>query len=552
MNKTIAIVPLAAALLGAGCATKEMKSTPFYEGTDVAYTGAPEDRVNIWPVAYWRAPVGSVAWPVVSFSDDHFALRPVYSQYRQTGREGAFDEFNFVWPVCQADTKNDDYRLFPAFWGKDGDGKAYQTLFPIYWNGATYNSLFPLYVYRNQDGARRFSALVGLIGASADTDGWEDNWLFPLWYWNRNGTFMTAVYGRWQNGWALPPLLSWGESEDNGDFEHAYLLGFGGVKKRQEALESWAWPLYSRNSYRDAQTNDVCETDVLLDLVEWRSKNGSARSSYVFPLYSWYRDESLLTPIFYWENDGTFLTWLGGRSVDCDNTTTNVCVTPFFGASSGQWEGGWAFPLWSHTKKNDFCDKLKLLDCDSLPESVKIWTEETTNAEGEVVIAYKDDIFYSVDRTSWLLLCELQQSVRGNKRPNASSNSYEIKHRISRGNGLVCKYGYERTLGFDRESRAKLSDKEESESSLLMFLYNYDRHADRLSGDFYVRHRVLWRLWDWECRNGDVALDVFPGFTYDAKADGFRKVSLFWRLFRYERDPADGTAVDLLFLPIWR
>ena len=548
MNKTIAIVPLAAALLGAGCATKEMKSTPFYEGTDVAYTGAPEDRVNIWPVAYWRAPVGSVAWPVVSFSDDHFALRPVYSQYRQTGREGAFDEFNFVWPVCQADTKNDDYRLFPAFWGKDGDGKAYQTLFPIYWNGATYNSLFPLYVYRNQDGARRFSALAGLIGASADADGWEDNWLFPLWYWNRNGTFMTAVYGRWQNGWALPPLLSWGESEDNGDFEHTYLLGFGGVKKRQEALESWAWPLYSRNSYRDAQTNDVCETDVLLDLVEWRSKNGRARSSYVFPLYSWYRDESLLTPLFYWENDGTFLTWLGGRSVDCDNTTTNVCVTPFFGASSGQWEGGWAFPLWSHTKKNDFCDKLKLLDCDSLPESIKIWTEETTNAEGRIVIAYKDDTFYSMDRTSWLLLCELRQSVLG----NASLNSYEIKHRISRGNGLVCKYGYERTLGFDRESRAKLSDKEESESSLLMFLYNYDRHADRLTGDSYVRHRVLWRLWDWECRNGDVALDVFPGFTYDAKADGFRKVSLFWRLFRYERDPADGTAVDLLFLPIWR
>ena len=37
--------------LFAGCATKEMKSTPFYEGTDVTYTGNPEDRINVWPVA---------------------------------------------------------------------------------------------------------------------------------------------------------------------------------------------------------------------------------------------------------------------------------------------------------------------------------------------------------------------------------------------------------------------------------------------------------------------------------------------------------------------
>ena len=52
----------------AGCKTEQMKSTPFYEGHDVAYTGAPEDRVNLWPLAYWREPVGSVLWPMFSFS----------------------------------------------------------------------------------------------------------------------------------------------------------------------------------------------------------------------------------------------------------------------------------------------------------------------------------------------------------------------------------------------------------------------------------------------------------------------------------------------------
>ena len=130
-----------ALLLLAGCATKEMKSTPFYEGNDVVYTGKPEDRVNVWPVAYWREPVGSVLWPITSFSNDHFALRPIYSQYKQDGKDGSFDEFNFLWPFCQADTKNDDYFVFPFFWGKDSNQHPYQALFPIYWNGHGYNSL---------------------------------------------------------------------------------------------------------------------------------------------------------------------------------------------------------------------------------------------------------------------------------------------------------------------------------------------------------------------------------------------------------------------------
>ena len=510
------ISALVVALLGAGCATKEMKSTPFYEGTDISYTGAPEDRINIWPVAYWRAPVGSVAWPVVSFSDDHFALRPVYSQYKQSGKDGAFDEFNFVWPICQADTRNDDYCIFPVFWGKDDDGKPYQALFPIYWNGATYNSLF------------------------------------PIWYWDSSGAFVTPIYGHWKDGWAFPPLLSWGESKENGDYEYDYLLGFGGAKNIGGYKDVWAWPLFDRNSYTDSETNDICKTDVLLDFIEWCSKNGEASSSYVFPLYSWKRDNSFVTPLFYWENNGTFMTWLGGRSVDFGNTTTNVCVTPFFGATSGEFEGGWAFPLWSHNKRYDFCDNMKLLDCDSLPERIRIWTVEATNAEAQVLTTCRADSFHSIDNTNWLLLCGLHQHVRGNIGCCMSSNVYEVAHKASRGNGLVFRYGFERKIGFDCESRAKVSDKEESESSFLMFLYRYDRIANRLSGDSYVRHSVLWRLWDWECANGDVALDVFPGFTYDSKLDGFRKVSFFWRLFRYQRDPADGTAVDLLFLPVWR
>ena len=51
MKKTFFAAPL---LLFAGCATKEMASTPFYTGNDVVYTGNPEERVNLWPLFTWR------------------------------------------------------------------------------------------------------------------------------------------------------------------------------------------------------------------------------------------------------------------------------------------------------------------------------------------------------------------------------------------------------------------------------------------------------------------------------------------------------------------
>lgn len=102
-------------IMFAGCKTKLMKSTPFYEGDDCVYSGNPEDRVNLWPVAYWREPVGSVLWPIASFTDEHFAVRPIYSHYQ--------NEHNFLWPLGRYDSMSGDMRFIPLFWytGKNGD-----------------------------------------------------------------------------------------------------------------------------------------------------------------------------------------------------------------------------------------------------------------------------------------------------------------------------------------------------------------------------------------------------------------------------------------------
>ena len=119
-------------------------------------------------------------------------------------------------------------------------------------------------------------------------------------------------------------------------------------------------------------------------------------------------------------------------------------------------------------------------------------------------------------------------------------------------NKLVCNHESNRKVCFDTATRKKISDSEEGDTSLLLLLYNGEHRADTAKGTSYTSHRVLWKLWDWEEENGDVALDVFPGFTYDSKTNGYSKTSFLWRFFRYENDPEGGKKVDLLFLPLWR
>ena len=71
--KRLVLLPLlpvlALAFLATGCATSAMKGTPFYSGEVVKREGPASDRVNLWPLAYWRDPALSILWPLGEFSD---------------------------------------------------------------------------------------------------------------------------------------------------------------------------------------------------------------------------------------------------------------------------------------------------------------------------------------------------------------------------------------------------------------------------------------------------------------------------------------------------
>ena len=77
-------------LLLSGCASPQTKGTPFYTGEYAVCRGPMEDRVNLWPVLYYRDPALSVLWPFIEKTEDHFAAR------YETGKDGTKLDFLFI------------------------------------------------------------------------------------------------------------------------------------------------------------------------------------------------------------------------------------------------------------------------------------------------------------------------------------------------------------------------------------------------------------------------------------------------------------------------
>ena len=774
MKKIITAV-LGVMLLG-GCKMKEFSSSPFYEGDEVKFTGAVEDRVNLWPVAYYREPVGSLAWPLIPWGDDHPAFRPLYSQYKQSGDD--YDEFNFLWPISQFDTRHRDYRVFPLFWGRSYSDTPYFCLFPaLWWNrefagvfpifwdnddvgsglcvfplfwsettpsGGCWNTIWPLYYYESHpksdkncpsdssefwalaylagynrrdgnftdhrflpfyawdrgnfyslpysrctDGGRiKSRVLCGLAGCDSNTNGeYQASWLLPFYRHDKN-SFITPLFGKTREAdWVVPlygrdestfvslpycrqlgsdgeidrafslPLLSGYERDHKSGDRLLYLLmGLGGhVWNDETGGASWVFPLfykdresfytllYGRNPrrtwlfpvYFDGEErtyitpfygrNKTDGSDWLIPLY-YRNKESfitplygrSGDAEWLFPLYC--RDESQFnSPVYsYWDDakKGTrgffslpLLSGANWETNSCDNTwfslaglvggtsdasgahKSNWALPLFFreagqsfysipygwsgggsaytntyfaaglaGLKSGKIDGSWMFPLFDYNKHSDFDEKESWLDKTRLPDAIKVWTQIDTNkvwnskeqTYEEVVGPKQHADYVSTSNTkTHLLVFDNNKSVYG-RVPYGVTNRYEMTEWHKLGNRLAFNYERKRNVCFDTATREKISDSDKIDTSLLMLLYNGKHRSDRVKDTSYTSHRVLWKLWDWEDENGDVALDVFPGFTYDSKKNGYRKTSFLWRFFRYENDPEEGKKVDLLFIPVWR
>ena len=707
----------ALALLG-GCATSSMKSTPFYSGSERVYTGRVEDRVNLWPIAYYREPALSVAWPIFSLTDDHLAIRPIYSQYRQDGKNAGYDEFNFVWPLCQFDTKHDQHRIFPLFWGdkrvdlfplvwwKDD---RYFNVFPLWWSDNSRKLFLPFY-YQDENTLNIFpfygktshlnsvTEWYGPYGRHRDEKSPEQNcdWCFPFYYrdatsfetplfgWDRNdrSSWAFPLYYKdrerfvslpWVSGqdidsswWIVPPLLSGGGGDKTGSF-NAYLLGLAGQKTTADGDSGqWVFPLFYRDrdslltpfygyidddhfysplwvSEHDRETNEDfwCVPPLLSwgtsDRDEWtqrylfglcgREGKGSDTTSWLFPLYYsdkdrfvtplygqtaksnwcvplWYKDErkfvSLLwcwdwgdgsdtyvvPPLLSWVKRSSkgnkkmrFLLGLGGVNttgdgeVDCswafplyyndDNSFVSLpfahvkdqftYVTPLFGVTHREHKkGGWLWPFFGWKSDDRMEDAEAMLDAPTLDSKLKL-EKHVSEWDGKKhqwhtikgVDSYVSD-------SSWRLsgLSTSDRTISWSATDDGKVVTAEDKSDF--GNFFAYTSEKSRTVKFDAKTREKLSDEENGESGIFCNFFWHSKH-EASKGHEYDMKSILWRFWHYEKLNGDVTVDSFPFFTYDSKTNGYSKTSLLWRLFRNEYDPKeDKRKVDVLFVPVWR
>mgnify|MGYP004531451747 FL=1 len=629
---------LAGCLIGllAGCRTPTMKGTPFYVGEERKTVGEVSDRVNLWPLAYWDDPMGSIAWPIVSFSDDQFAIRPLYSQYRQNGAGGRYDEFNLLWPFIQADLDGAIYRIFPLFFAED-----FQCLFPVYWNFDDYNVLFPLWHYKGRmfgdeisESDWKLYTLGGLAGIQHVGSKFHASWLFPLWYEDSDGRFITPVYGKTSNAhwtfpfyyaddsgllvtpfygrkddtywilplcyqdsntfvssfymhgdegaetwWAIPSLLAWGSTGYEGmeavRSDGKILLGIGSWSfERRE--RTWSlFPLIRQTFGQRYSTTRLgwifsgwacsdgnVEYAYLLPVFLWKD-SGSFVSpllgwgkqeevwtdAYLLPLFVWTRGQSLMTPLFGWGPTWRYATPLFMWG------STWCCMTPFLGWRTGADKGGWLFPVWNYRESRTFDETCARLDWEAqrLPEWITVDREVVTNWEGVVSTQLTGNAFNVQRRTDWLLFSDNFHTIGGGMHGDPTNRLYTISSHRKIGNRLGANYDAKRTATYNPATREKVSDVDEVSSSLLIWLYQYNCTEDRMAKNIRTRRcRSLWKLWDWNEREGAVSFDVFPGFTYDAQSNGASQASFLWRFFRYAHDPANGTSLDVFFLPVWR
>ena len=245
-----------------------MKGTPFYTGEYEAREGPDVDRVNIWPILYYRDPALSVLWPLMEFSPDHLAIRPFYSVY---DRESETPVYNVVWPIARFDTKRGDKRVFPIYWGDD-----YFTAFPLYWHkghplsGKGYDSLFPFWIYYNS-GSGTSTHVVWPLYARYDHahhQGWR---LWPLYGTNHRLNE--------KNSWWLASLAySYDRDRDKG---HG-VLPFYGCESNATHSAFYSLP-YSRQI---ASEPGAKSWDLALPLW-YRGWEGTTNSWGAIPLISW-------------------------------------------------------------------------------------------------------------------------------------------------------------------------------------------------------------------------------------------------------------------------
>lgn len=298
MKKLVkAMILLAAAFLLSGCATTAMKGTPFFTGESESRTGKVEDRVNAWPLLYYREPSLSVLWPIGEYEpENRFAIRPLFSTYKDSGKR----EYNVLYPLSHFE--EDNGWIFPVWWEGDGFG-----VFPLYWHfegeSNFVDALFPLWIYvkgrrstehyflwpifYRQDSEKQFVFRVFPLFSYRDNLKNDEN--DSIWW-------LGGLGGHRQNtDWFLPFYLNYNSKDEQGFYTLPWFSRSGPSGKASGIPLLLSW--------KETKANGDESLDVLVGLFRSSTSSTGERSGRFIPFYAYEPDLFLSLPYSHIESE---------------------------------------------------------------------------------------------------------------------------------------------------------------------------------------------------------------------------------------------------------
>ncbi len=584
----LAALALSAALSG-GCSSIYAKGTPFYSGPAVTKGQVADgERVNVWPLAYYRDPTLSVLWPLFETTDDHYGFRPFWSVYNRDRADGE-REYNVLWPLCQFDFSQNEHRIFPFFWGGQS-GNRYFVLFPEVWWYRDGKCVFPFF-WGGQSGSRYFVLFPEVWWFRHDrgvfpffwggTEGHRYAVGFPL-FWYGQGDYC-HFFPLWLhtegNTSVLWPVVNWRDDYESRGWRVWPLYGNYGKDDRRYAFALWPLGHYWRDGnergvigaplyWQYQQGDEGFRLALPFYLGVWDSSsvahitplwsmghNADSRWSLLFPLCYRRRgpgDASMwLTPVAGWGRSGgekdlwtlmglAHARWGGGKVQNhllplyYYDREEKLFLSPLFSRRGGE-DGFWNLLLiGANYAREEGHGTLRIL-----------WPLTAFSREKDYGRASVYPLFSTSRRgdfrSTWVFPWHISESS-----PNRRSDSCFPLWSWESGTGRLSGFGGEAANagGYWRDFR------------ILGWLYEDHRrnigHADPKGEGEAVRTRVLWKLWDYQRAGRDKSLDCFPFVSWDSRENGTRRFAFAWRLFRWESTPDGGRKLDVLFIPLRR
>lgn len=480
----------------------------------------------------------------------------------QTGAEGR----NWlIWPLLSAGYKGADSRdlwvlapLFHARWDRYGVS---HHLLPLYWWGARDNMLISPFVAKwgNKDKGSKTTLVPPALTLHSEAPARKDLWtaggvahfswgkeagsshVLPLYYRDpRSATFLSLPWSTWTwNGsttnTVVAPALSWLTRREG----RSDLWALGPLVHQswgEKAGSSHVIPFYYRDKRED--------TFISLPYAHWKDREAE------YDLYP-----PLLSMAKRGENSSAFYSPLFGWDTDA-RSGFYYFMTPLAGVRTGRHSGGWVYPFWSRDHDEDMDETTGTFLWGAYSRT-KLGLESSmipffgySNRKYEPAASFTNSWGATMGKTFWSLPAVWYRNTVEVKPvlDEAGRPSGQVETSSVRDHGCFPFWTYTR--------RMTGQGADETFGSLLLLLYHYRTTLTPVvqagaQPRETVSKRVLWWLWNYQRDNDMVSVDVFPGITYDAGADGFRKWSFLWRAFRYEKGPG-GKKLDLLYIPLMR